>query len=77
MRILGSGRSKRWLRPRDLNPRGRKCQTRIDLADVMPDGWQFWRDWRKTVAPDNVTEIKAVEADEGRYTRQPLLRSQQ
>ena len=39
----------------------------VELADTMPDGWQFWLDWQRAVAPDNATEIKAVEADEGRY----------
>jgi len=39
----------------------------IELADTMPDGWQLWRDWHKAVAPDNEAEIKALEADRGRY----------
>jgi len=39
----------------------------VDLADIMPDGWQFWLDWQRAVAPDNATEIRALEADEGRY----------
>ena len=39
----------------------------VELADTMPDGWQFWLDWHKAVAPDNATEIKALEADGGRY----------
>ncbi|HTG17870.1 MAG TPA: methyltransferase domain-containing protein [Blastocatellia bacterium] len=39
----------------------------IDLADTMPDGWQLWLDWHKVVAPDNETEIKALEADRGNY----------
>jgi hypothetical protein len=39
----------------------------VDLADTMPDGWQFWLDWQRAVAPDNATEIKALEADGGRY----------
>jgi cyclopropane fatty-acyl-phospholipid synthase-like methyltransferase len=39
----------------------------VQLADTLPDGWQFWRDWLKAVAPDNITEISAVEADAGRY----------
>jgi SAM-dependent methyltransferase len=39
----------------------------IELADTMPDGWKFWLDWQKAVAPDNATEIKAVEIDAGRY----------
>ena len=39
----------------------------IELADTMPDGWRLWLDWHRVVAPDNATEIQAVEADEGRY----------
>ena len=39
----------------------------IELADTMPDGWQLWLDWHKVVAPGNETEIKALEADRGRY----------
>ena len=38
----------------------------IEAADLMPDGWQFWLEWQRTVAPDNVTEIKALETDQGR-----------
>lgn len=39
----------------------------IEIADTMPDGWQLWRDWLKAVAPDNVVEIQALEADAGSY----------
>jgi SAM-dependent methyltransferase len=39
----------------------------VELADDMPDGWQAWLDWQRLVCPDNATEIKALEADEGRY----------
>jgi hypothetical protein len=39
----------------------------IELADTMPDGWQLWLDWHRVVAPGNETEIKAIEADRGRY----------
>jgi SAM-dependent methyltransferase len=39
----------------------------VDIADAMPDGWRFWLDWHHAIAPDNATEIKAVEADAGRY----------
>jgi cyclopropane fatty-acyl-phospholipid synthase-like methyltransferase len=39
----------------------------IDLADTMSDGWQRWLDWHRAVAPDNVPEIKALEADRGSY----------
>lgn len=39
----------------------------VDVADTLPDGWQFWRDWLKVVAPENALEITAVEEDRGRY----------
>jgi len=39
----------------------------IELADTLPDGWQLWLDWQRAVAPDNAAEIKALEADRGRY----------
>jgi SAM-dependent methyltransferase len=39
----------------------------IEHADNMPDGWQCWLDWQKAVAPDNHTEIQAIEADRGSH----------
>lgn len=39
----------------------------IELADSLPDGWQFWLAWHKAIAPDNAVEIAAVEADRGSY----------
>ena len=39
----------------------------IQLADTMADGWERWLDWHRIVAPDNEAEIKALEADRGRY----------
>ena len=39
----------------------------VAVADAMPDGWRFWLEWLKTIAPRNVTEIRALEADAGRY----------
>lgn len=38
----------------------------VSLADTLPNGWCFWRDWLKLVAPANQTEIKALEVDAGR-----------
>lgn len=38
----------------------------IERADTMPEGWQLWLDWLRVIAPDNKTEIKAIEADHGR-----------
>lgn len=39
----------------------------IGVADTLGAGWQLWIDWQAVVAPDNTTEIRAVEADRGRY----------
>jgi SAM-dependent methyltransferase len=39
----------------------------ISAADTMPDGWRVWLDWHRAVAPDNHTEINALEADQGEY----------
>jgi cyclopropane fatty-acyl-phospholipid synthase-like methyltransferase len=38
-----------------------------ELADTLPDGWRLWLEWLKLVAPDNATEIQALEADAGRH----------
>lgn len=37
----------------------------VEHADVMADGWRFWLDWQREVAPGNTAEIAAVEADAG------------
>jgi cyclopropane fatty-acyl-phospholipid synthase-like methyltransferase len=47
-----------WERTRILN---------IENADTLSDGWRDWRDWLRLVAPDNVTEIGALEADAGSH----------
>jgi cyclopropane fatty-acyl-phospholipid synthase-like methyltransferase len=39
----------------------------VEVADTMSDGWQLWRAWLHAVAPDNLVEIQALEADAGRY----------
>ena len=39
----------------------------IDLADTLPDGRQFWRDWQSVVALDNTVDIQALEADRGSH----------
>jgi SAM-dependent methyltransferase len=38
----------------------------VAVADTLPDGWQLWRDWLRLIAPDNQTEIDALETDHGR-----------
>jgi cyclopropane fatty-acyl-phospholipid synthase-like methyltransferase len=39
----------------------------VEVADTMPDGWQVWLNWHKAQFSDNEAEIKALEADRGRY----------
>lgn len=39
----------------------------VDLADSMPDGWKVWLEWQAVVAPENLVEIRAVQADAGNY----------
>lgn len=39
----------------------------MEVADSLNDGWRFWRDWQRTIAPDNLVEIAAIEADRGRH----------
>jgi len=39
----------------------------VTLADSLPDGWRLWVDWLKLIAPENLTEIQAIEADAGRH----------
>ena len=39
----------------------------VELADSMPEGWQLWLQWQNVVAPENLTEIRAIEADAGEY----------
>jgi cyclopropane fatty-acyl-phospholipid synthase-like methyltransferase len=39
----------------------------VEVADTLPDGWRLWRDWLQQIAPDNVTEMRALEADAGSY----------
>ena len=39
----------------------------VAVADTLPDGWRFWRDWLQLVAPANEKEIRALETDAGRH----------
>ena len=39
----------------------------IERADAMPDGWKFWLQWQRVIAPGNAAEIQAVEADQGNW----------
>jgi len=38
----------------------------VERADALADGWRYWLEWLKLIAPDNATELQAVEADPGR-----------
>lgn len=38
----------------------------VERADTMSDGWKKWLDWQRVIAPNNTTELRAVEADGGR-----------
>ncbi|HTL54288.1 MAG TPA: methyltransferase domain-containing protein [Candidatus Limnocylindrales bacterium] len=38
----------------------------VTLADSLAEGWRFWQEWLKLIAPDNVTEIRMLDADAGR-----------
>jgi hypothetical protein len=38
----------------------------IEVADSLPDGWRFWLDWLRLIAPQNTTEMQMLEADAGR-----------
>jgi cyclopropane fatty-acyl-phospholipid synthase-like methyltransferase len=39
----------------------------LALADTLLDGWRYWLDWLRLIAPENVKEIRALEADAGRH----------
>lgn len=39
----------------------------VTVSETMQDGWRFWLDWLKCVAPENEREIRALEADAGRH----------
>jgi SAM-dependent methyltransferase len=44
---------------------GRTGILEIEVADTLTDGWRLWLDWLRLIAPDNTTEIRALEADAG------------
>ena len=39
----------------------------VDVADDLDDGWRYWRDWHRVIAPENAVELAALEADRGRH----------
>jgi cyclopropane fatty-acyl-phospholipid synthase-like methyltransferase len=38
----------------------------IEVADTLAEGWRFWVNWLRLVAPHNTMEIQALETDAGR-----------
>ena len=38
---------------------------KIERADTLDGGWQFWLDWLQHVAPENAAEISTLQADRG------------
>jgi SAM-dependent methyltransferase len=38
----------------------------VEIDDALEEGWRYWLEWIKAVAPDNVEEAAAVAADAGR-----------
>ncbi|MBL9168941.1 MAG: class I SAM-dependent methyltransferase [Verrucomicrobiales bacterium] len=39
----------------------------VQVADHLPEGSQMWLHWQRKICPENTTEIRALEADAGRY----------
>jgi hypothetical protein len=48
-------------------PLGADRHYRGGIGGYHVGGVQAWLDWQRTMSPDNHTEIKAVEADGGRF----------
>lgn len=46
---------------------GRAGVLDVEIADTLENGWRYWLESLRTVAPDNQTEIAALEADAGRH----------
>jgi SAM-dependent methyltransferase len=46
---------------------GRTGLVEVGTADSLAEGWTFWLDWQRRIAPDNAVEIAAVEVDAGRH----------
>lgn len=39
----------------------------VSVADELDDGTRYWRDWITLVAPNNTTEIQALDTDAGHH----------
>ncbi len=46
---------------------GRANVLDVEVADTLEDGWRYWLESLRAVAPENQTEISAIEADAGRH----------
>lgn len=44
---------------------GRSGIVDVVNSEMMPNGWQCWLDWHRTIAPDNHLEIQTIESDRG------------
>ncbi len=44
----------------------------MERADSMPEGWEFWLQWHRLIAPDNHVEIQALE---GKRLSNPSIQS--
>lgn len=38
----------------------------VKRADTLSDGWRYWHDWVRQIAPTNATELGTLAADAGR-----------
>lgn len=39
----------------------------VTVADTIEDGWRYWLQWQRAVAPENLLEIDTVTADRGGF----------
>ncbi len=39
----------------------------MEVADDLPEGWRFWLEWQRVIAPDNAVELRTIEEDGGRH----------
>ena len=46
---------------------GRAGVIDVELADTLEEGWRYWLESLRIVAPENQTEIAALEEDAGRH----------
>jgi SAM-dependent methyltransferase len=39
----------------------------VAVADTLPEGWRYWRDWLGLVSPENERELRALDTDAGQH----------